>query len=353
MTRTARWLDLIAYLLGRHSVSRAEIYRNVRGYLADPQGADDRERESARRKFERDKDELRTLGIKIETVQRPMAAGTEDQQGYRLKAGDFYLPYLEIEDGPVAERPYQGLQSISLTRQDLEVLDRGSSQLAQRAEFPLAKAAASARRKLAFDLPITPAHVERILAEPMSDETEGVLALLQDAVARHVAVRCRYYSIGRDVEEERELEPQGLYFNWGRWYCVATPRRSFEFRVFRVDRIKSADLIPLPEGQFYPNPKFSIRQFLGRSPWHMGEGEATPVRVRIRYPEYRWVMARGLGYPVSTADDREAELEFQVRDEPPFLRWLLTLRDRARVVSPNETAAALEAMRQEVAALYA
>jgi predicted DNA-binding transcriptional regulator YafY len=85
----------------------------------------------------------------------------------------------------------------------------------------------------------------------------------------------------------------------------------------------------------------------------MSEGEATPVRVRIRYPEYRWVMARGLGRPVSTADDREAELEFDVQDEPPFLRWLLTLRDKAEIVSPDETAEALEAMRQEVAALYA
>ena len=59
--KTARWLDLIAYLLGHHfPVTREDIYRNVRGYLSGggkrAAGGAVPDRESARRKFERDKD---------------------------------------------------------------------------------------------------------------------------------------------------------------------------------------------------------------------------------------------------------------------------------------------------------
>jgi len=74
-SKTARWLDLIAFLLQhRYPVVREEIFRKVRGYGIDVDRADDREVESARRKFERDKDELRVLGVAIETVSLPDAA---------------------------------------------------------------------------------------------------------------------------------------------------------------------------------------------------------------------------------------------------------------------------------------
>jgi len=50
--KTARWLDLIAFLLQhRYAVVREELFRKVRGYLDDPDDASETARESARRKF--------------------------------------------------------------------------------------------------------------------------------------------------------------------------------------------------------------------------------------------------------------------------------------------------------------
>jgi proteasome accessory factor B len=76
--KTSRWLDLVAFLLShRFAVTRAQIFRQVGGY----EGAE----ETARRKFERDKDELRALGVEIETVEIPGASSDEAGTGYRLK----------------------------------------------------------------------------------------------------------------------------------------------------------------------------------------------------------------------------------------------------------------------------
>jgi hypothetical protein len=63
---------------------------------------------SVRRKFERDKDELRAFGIPLETVSYSINRGLEEAQGYRLSKKNFYLPYLKLlkEEGEAgAEGP--------------------------------------------------------------------------------------------------------------------------------------------------------------------------------------------------------------------------------------------------------
>ncbi|MGH7673880.1 MAG: hypothetical protein ACREMV_01295, partial [Gemmatimonadales bacterium] len=104
VSKAARWLDLIAYLLQhRFPVTREQIFSHVAGYRSDVErGADPA---SVRQSFERDKRELRAAGIEIETVDVPDAAGDEPAKGYRLRERDFYLPYLELRQDRVRERP--------------------------------------------------------------------------------------------------------------------------------------------------------------------------------------------------------------------------------------------------------
>jgi predicted DNA-binding transcriptional regulator YafY len=353
MSKTARWLDLIAFLLQhRFSVTRETIYEHVADFRRDLK--EGKEPDALRQKFERDKKELRELGIHIETVELPQAAGDEPSIGYRLRPADFYLPYLQVaRERPTSDRPYPSLRTLVVSERDLAILDRATRRLAERMEFPLAKAAASARRKLAFDLPLSLDHVERILGAQLTPEGAGALAVLQEAVARRIAVRCQYYSIGRDVEGRRVLHPYGLFFNWGRWYCVAGGREYRGWKVFRVDRVREAELVDGSEPQFEPPVKFSVRNFLGRPPWRLSEGRGQWVRVRFAFPESRWVLAQGLGEPsIPMTEDAGAEIRFEVVDENPFLRWLLTFRKHAEILEPEDMKAKLTRLRKRVSALY-
>ncbi|MEP7324792.1 MAG: WYL domain-containing protein [Gemmatimonadota bacterium] len=365
--KTARWLDLIAFLLShRYPVTREDIYINVNGYLDEPpppdggrgqgvRGEGGRGDEVVRRKFERDKDELRALGIEIETVPIPDAAGDEPATGYRLRPGAFYLPYLELHQANrVMERPYQGVASIAVSRADLEILDRATQLVAQRTESPLGAAAASARRKIEFDLPLPQGAVERVLAAPLDNEGIRALEVLQTAVADRVAVSCHYHSIGRNQEDKRSIEPYGLFFSWGRWYCVARARDREALRVFRVDRMAEAATEKGKQASFEVPDGFSIRAYVGRAPWELSEAEPTTVRVRFAFPESRWVMAQGVGQVVDALlDDGGAVLDFAVRDQNPFLRWLLTFRKQAEVQSPPEIRNELGRLRRQVSKLYA
>jgi predicted DNA-binding transcriptional regulator YafY len=353
--KTTRWLDLLAFLLNRrYPVTREEIFRNVRGYAQGLDPEDERSVQSRRRKFERDKDELRGFGINLETVALPSAEGDEPAQGYQLRPRDFYLPYLEFakEDAPGA-RPYQGLKCLPITKADVELLDRATRRVAERTEFPLSAAAASARRKLEFDLPIPIDAVERVLGAPMTREGQKVMAALQRAVAEHAVVRCRYYTIGRDEETEREIEPYGLFFSWGHWYCVARARDRNALRVFRVDRVR--ETVPLRQGgtSFTVPHDFSIRDYLGRAPWELSADEGVTVRVRFAFPESRWVQAQCVGkVEEPLLEDGGAVLSFDVTDRNPFLRWLLTFRQHAQVIDPANVVQELDELRGRVAGLY-
>jgi len=353
--KAARWLDLLAYLLQhRFPVTREEIYEHVRGYREDL--AEGAKSESVRRKFERDKDELRALGIEIGTIElRTEVAGDEPAVGYRLRSSDFYLPYLELTPGPqLTGRPYPGLRRIGVSKADLLRLDRATRRVVESNVPALSAAAASARRKLEFDLPLPLASVERVLSRPPTGEGAKTLEVLQRAVAARKAVGCRYYAIGRDAEEARVIEPYGLFFNWGHWYAVARSRERDAMRVFRVDRMRGAEVLEGKDATFEVPASFSVRAYTGRAPWELSEGPVTAVRVRFAFPESRWVQSQGLGDPVEPLlDDGGAVLVFGVRDPGPFLRWLLTFRGQVTILDPETMASELAALRRRVAGLYA
>jgi predicted DNA-binding transcriptional regulator YafY len=326
-------------------------------------GDDTTARESVRRKFERDKDELRELGVVIQTIELKDDTGVVYAVGYSLKERDFYLPYLEFRapggrgaPGAIGapRGPYAGLLRIALTKADVALLDRATTRVAAHRGSPLGDAAVSARRKLAFDVPLPLAEVERLLTHPLAGEASKALDVLQRAVADRTAVSCAYFAIGRDAETERTIEPYGLFFNWGRWYCVGWCRLRDAMRVFRVDRMSKAKALIAADARFEVPKDFSVRSYIRRAPWELSERPAERVVVRFRFPESRWVQAEGMGDVVEPLlEDGGARIAFTVRERGPFLRWLLTFRAGLEVEEPAWAGQELAELRQRVAALYA
>src|SRR5215210_8051427 len=106
-----RWIDLLAALLRRRfPASLEDLTREVPGYDLG------QKKEALRRTFERDKDELRSFGIPIETVTAPDG----ETVGYRLQPQNFYLPYLTLRSGTGTTKPkkvdqygYQALSTLT------------------------------------------------------------------------------------------------------------------------------------------------------------------------------------------------------------------------------------------------
>jgi predicted DNA-binding transcriptional regulator YafY len=362
-SKTERWLNLLAFLLDRHyPASREEILSQVSDYKEDWVGGDARVRESVRRKFERDKKELKDLGVTLEPLKEKVLANHADQEveAYQLKPRDFYLPYLvpplpqgEGVRGRGRERPYF-LNEVALSQDDLPILRRAAERIAALTDTPLGTAARSAIRKLAFDLPeLTVGSEERAFAAPA--EIGAQFTTLRQAVEERRAVRCRYYGIRRDVEAERVIEPYGLMLSWGHWYCVGRSpspegRGGQGVRTLRLDRMNG---VTLTNEQFTVPRDFKIASYLNRAPWELSDDRPVTARVRINFPQSRWVIGERLGKVVkAVTDDAGSEFEFEVRAVDPFVRWLLPLGKQAEVLSPLSIKKQLEAARSALRAVY-
>lgn len=357
LSKTERWLNLLAFLVDRRfPVPREEILSTVDDYRADWTGGSDRAREAVRRKFERDKAELRQVGIVIQPGPRKIYSPHADLEveAYTLRPADLYLPYLELTGRrPAGERPYGALPTVTVRAEEFQVLRRAAEHVRLLGDSPLGASAASAVRKLSFDLPgLDGGEGELAFTAPTDAAFAQVFEVLRAAVEQRRPVTCRYYAIGRDSEASRVIEPYGLMLSWGVWYCVARARDREAMRVFRVSRMRDA-VLEAGAPRFHVPDDFSVRDYLDRAPWELSEAPAVEARVRIAFPHSRWVMAEGLGEVVEPADESGgAVFSYQVRQPEAFVRWLLPFGTQATVLGPAELRERVAAESARVRALY-
>jgi len=208
--RQQRLVSLVLCLLSTRQFITAERIRDtVEGYqVAD--GASNPE-EAFKRSFERDKAELRELGIPLETG-RNSVFDTED--GYRIARKDFELP------------------PISFTADEAAAVG-----LAARL-WSTASLASEARAAL---IKLRAAGIE--IEEPESDAlpplagSEPTLPPLVAAVSGGRVVQFRHHKRYSDTTDRRTVEPWGVLSWRGRWYVVGHDRDRGEVRSFRLDRI--------------------------------------------------------------------------------------------------------------------
>jgi proteasome accessory factor B len=387
ITKLQRWLDLIAYLVGRHHPVEVEaLMERIPAYAAKWVEGDEKSRASVRRTFERDKDELRKLGIPIDTVAHKINYGAEIIEGYTLRRRDFYLPYLKLvreagssadphaahvssprhagASAPIhpASKPYP-LAEVELREAEATAALEALHAIARLPASPFAREARSAFRKLAFDLdpdlfaletdaPAAIMYVDR----PGAAEIRERLRPLSAALLARKTIRFQYHGIHRDEVTEREAHPYGLFFQHGYWYLAAHDTDRDDTRIFRVGRMTEVTTNQrAPNTPDYTIPEsFRLDDYLRRDPWELGTDEEAPIRARVRFafPLSLWAERNQRGALIEERDDGAAIREFPVRQRDAFLRWLLTLEGQAEILEPAELAAGLRDLARMVAARY-
>jgi len=206
LTRTERLLNLVIALLATHNpLPRSAIQRSVAGYDPDASVA------AFERMFERDKDELRAMGIPVATVFDAHGEVT----GYRIDSQEY------------------GQSDIDLSVEELAVLS-----IAARVwdEAVLAPAAVTAMRKLEA---ISPAGDSIDVPQTFGSVSASDAALLplMRAIRERKIVRFAYRKPGADTAGQRSVEPWTVRSVEGRWYLDGWDLDRQAERVFRLSRI--------------------------------------------------------------------------------------------------------------------
>ncbi|MGB6058302.1 MAG: WYL domain-containing protein [Microthrixaceae bacterium] len=294
MAKLDRLLNLTAALIDTTIPLTAEqIRERVPDY---PEG-----RSAFHRAFERDKDDLREMGIPLETVtvthtEQPISAYTIDQETYALPD-----PGLTPEELAAL---YLASTSVMLEGHDEEDL-----------EFAFRKLGGSGASSESVGTPLATVPVSPSLAK-----------LFEATIER------RQVDFGYSGGQRR-LQPYRLQFERGHWYLSGHDLDRDDHRSFRLDRIEG-DVVAGPPGSF-ERPE-SPRGVLTR-PWEMGGGPAVPVRVHIdREP----AQATLVDHPDLTVIERSPNgsvvVELLVTNPNGLWHFMVNLLDRAEILEPPE-----------------
>jgi predicted DNA-binding transcriptional regulator YafY len=238
VTKLERLLNLTAVLLHtRRPLSADELRERVEGY--PPPGP------AFHRAFERDKEDLRVLGIPLEVARVPATDPPVD--GYRIDPGEYYLADPGLAPDELAALH---LASVAVRMEglgDREALWKLGGVVDDGADYSVTS------------LPTDPA----------------LVPLFQAIVNRR--------QVGFDYRDEaRVVDPWRLHFQRGRWYLAAYDHLRAGERNYRLDRIGGpirvlGPAVESPPAEAAPSPGQA-----GPQPaWELGDGAPTLARILV------------------------------------------------------------------------
>ena len=203
--KSERLINLtIALLATKRFITKSEIFKTIEGYEGSS--------ESKERMFERDKDDLRSLGIEIEVGSfDPLF---NDEAGYRIKQERYQLDLgdvtaLEISLLSLAAQAWQGAS-----------LDDA----AQRALVKLNSLGIAVDEENIPD------------SAPFFSDGGLDLPIITRAIAEHQILEFTYRNYEL-TDEVRSVVPIGLSTRSGFWYFTGVDQSIEEIRTFRFDRV--------------------------------------------------------------------------------------------------------------------
>jgi proteasome accessory factor B len=262
-SKVERLVNLVIALLSTRGYITAEKIRSsVAGYSDSPSA------EAFSRMFERDKNELRDLGIPLEVGR---VSGLDPTEGYRINRDAYSLPSVELTPDEaaavaVATQLWESPELITATQGALLKLRAAGVEVDPEAPVAIA----------------SPAGV------PGLRGSEDVLGILLAAIDARQAVQFPHRPSRAEPYTTRTVEPWGVVTEKGRWYLVGHDRDRDDTRVFRLSRI-GAEVTPIgPAGATTVPDDVDLRRIVaqkvaevptgGRARVWVADGRATALR---------------------------------------------------------------------------
>jgi proteasome accessory factor BC len=200
----------------------------------------------------------------------------------------------------------------------------------------------SAREKIVAALGADPMEQGLQIASAGGDDSV-VARVVSEAIAARRLLKLEYYKANEDEFSERTVEPYALINGREGWYVASFDPAKDDLRHFRLDRIKSAEVL---EQQFEPRPEVDPAADVEGWP-RTGEVEASrSARVWISPERARW--AREERTVVQELSDGAVVVELSYAGEDWLVREVLKEAGDAAVLEPSE---ARDAVRRTVAKL--
>ncbi|CAB4532550.1 unannotated protein [freshwater metagenome] len=282
----------IALLATGRWITKSEIFRSIEGYAGDISAQE--------RMFERDKEELRNLGIEIEVGSfDPLF---EDEVGYRIRPEKYRIDLSRLSSEQISL-----MSAAAMVWKNSKIDSQASSAL-------LKLSALGIESDIDGINPFTP----QVL------NPDHNLDAVINAIASRKAISFGYRQADSSIVE-RAIEPFGVGTKNGYWYVSGRDLDKDALRVFRLDRCVSA-MKEQGKANSYELPKdFSMKQQLAAR-----ERKYSCV-LSIRVDSSFEIRRRS---ELISSDDEWDQVRYTYASEDDALRDLLWHRGDVRVIEP-------------------
>jgi predicted DNA-binding transcriptional regulator YafY len=166
------------------------------------------------------------------------------------------------------------------------------------------------------------------------------IAAIQQAILDGRSLRIRHYSVQRDEETVRKVDPYHVTYYNGGLYLIGYCHLRGAVRVFAVERIR--DLVTLAD-RFQRPADFDAARYL-RDAWGIVRGTLVPVRVVFARAIAPYIRERHWhpSQQFRSLPDGRLEMTLDVADTEEVRRWILGWGAQAEVLQPTSMREALQ-----------
>lgn len=256
--------------------------------------------EVSRRTINRDIEDLCRAGIPI-TTRQGVGGGISIMEGYKVDRT--MLTQGEMQDILAGLRSLDSVNGTNRYGQLMEKLSIGSS-----------------------DFMVGNQSVLIDLSAWYKDSLAPKIEMIRSAIAQHRRLEFYYYSPRQ--ESSRCVEPYYLIFRWSSWYVWGWCKTREDFRLFKLNRMDKVTMVEafVPERDI-PMPDLSNERIFPGG-----------ISVKALFdPDCKWRLVEEFGPDCFTVQE-DGLLLFQAdyTDKENLITWLLSFRDKATLLEPEE-----------------
>ncbi|GAB3617569.1 WYL domain-containing protein [Okibacterium endophyticum] len=204
---------VLALLATEQGLAKAEILSTVQGYRQRYRPGGDNA--SLERQFERDKDDIRELGIPLETVEQPGEPGNNHTLRYRIPKGEYDLP-----------------RELTFTPEEIAMLSLAATVWRQGSMSRESHRALMKLRSLGVE-----PDASVIGYAPRVRTRDAAFEPLKNALDRRQVVTFTYLRAGGTTPRLRTVRPLALVQHQGRWLLYGHDENVDAARTFLLSRV--------------------------------------------------------------------------------------------------------------------
>lgn len=313
---------ILALVASPQGLTREQLLSSVYGYAQDYERGI--KNAALERKFERDKDQLRSLGFPIEVIDSPSEPGNNQLARYRISKDVLQIPR-ELRFSP---DELLLMRAAALTWRDTSLSERSRQAVIKLESFA------------------TEVDTRQLGAVPQVNLADSITRVIHLAIHNKNRVHFDYRRAGDENARTREVSPLRLFRADSRWHLIGYDHQRKELRTFLITRIEGE--VKTSAKPFYDGPESAQQAELELA--ELREKQLATVQVRRGSQAHMRLATRAKN--IFDADAQSLKIELTTLDYHELASELLSFTSDVEVLDPPSLKEAISAKLEIIAKLH-